>query len=164
MFVAEGFSGDEDLHPTASAAALSIQCAPPAEFEGTGLTKLKCASSKCDLSSAFKRSAFELFVDDDSDTVKFLCFATKLTCSKHGVFAEGDECLAYKKMKNPKKKGKVSKKEHHMVCELAFEDFLAVCLEELQKFRMHLFQIRTNCKKFPPNVRRKAVKPGSVAT
>ena len=70
--MAEGFSGDKDLHPTASAAALSIQCAPPAEFEGTGLTKLKCASSKCDLSSAFKRPAFELSVDDGSDTVKFL--------------------------------------------------------------------------------------------
>ena len=45
LFMAEGFSVDEDLHPTASATALSIQCAPPAEFEGSGLTKLKCASS-----------------------------------------------------------------------------------------------------------------------
>ena len=45
LFVAEAFCGEEDLHPTATAAALSIQCAPPAEFEGSGLTKLKCASS-----------------------------------------------------------------------------------------------------------------------
>ena len=164
LFVAEGFSGDEDLHPTASAAALSIQCAPPAEFEGSGLTKLKCASSKCDLCPAFKRPAFELSVDDDSDTVHFLCFETKLSCSKHGVLTEGDECLACKKMKNPKKRGKISKKEHQMANEMAFQDFWAVCLKELQKFRMHLFQIKTNCKKFVTNVRRQAVKPGSVAT
>ena len=164
LFVAEAFCGDEDLHPTASAAALSIQCAPPAEFEGSGLTKLKCASSKCDLCPAFKRPAFELSVDDDSDTVTFLCFETKLTCSKHGVLTEGDECLTCKKMKNPKKRGKVSKKEHQMLDELAFQEFWVVYLEELQKFRMHNFQIKTNCKKFVTNVRRKAVKPGSVAT
>ena len=51
-----------------------------------------------------------------------------------------------------------------MVDELAFQEFWAVHLEELQNFRMHLFQIRTNCKKFVTNVRRQAVKPGSVAT
>ena len=164
LFMAEGFSVDEDLHPTASAAALSIQCAPPAEFEGSGLTKLKCASSKCDLCPAFKRPAFELSVDDDSDTVTFLSFATKLTCSKHGIIPEGVECLTCKKMKNPKKRGKTSKKEHQMANQMAFQDFWAVYIEELQKFRMHLFQIKTNCKKFVTNVRRKAVKPGSIAT
>ena len=63
-------------------------------------------------------------------------------------------------MKNSKKKGKVSKKEHQMACELTFQEFWVVHLEELQKFRMHLF----HCKKFVTNVRRKAVKPGSVAT
>ena len=51
-----------------------------------------------------------------------------------------------------------------MACELTFQEFWVVHLEELQKFRMHLFQIKTNCKKFVTNVRRKAVKPGSVAT
>ena len=152
------------MHLTASAVALFIQCAPPAKFEGSGLTKLKCASSKCDLCPAFKRPAFELSVDDDSDTVKFLCFATKLSCSKHSVLTEGDEYLTCKKIKNPKKRGKVSKKEHQIVCEMAFQDFWTVYLKELQKFRMHLFQIRTNCKKFVTNVRWKAVKPESVAT
>ena len=102
LFMAEGFVGDVDLHPTASAAALSIQCSPPAEFEGSDLTKLKCASSKCAACPPFKRPAFELSIDDDSGTVQILCFATKLTCSKHGVLTEGDECLTCKKMKNPK--------------------------------------------------------------
>ena len=164
LFVAEAFCGDEDLHPTASAAALSIQCAPPAEFEGSGLTKLKCASSKCTACPPFKRPAFELSVDDDSDTVIFHSHETKINCSKHGVLTEGDECLTCKKMKNPKKKGKISKKEHQVMNQLGFQGFWAVYLEELEKFRMHLFQIRTNCKKFVTNVRRQAVKPWSVAT
>ena len=43
LFVAEGFSGDEDLHPTPSAAALSIQCAPPAGFKGSGLMQAPSA-------------------------------------------------------------------------------------------------------------------------
>ena len=85
LFKEEAFVDDHDLHPTAKDAALSIQCDPPAEFEGSGLTKLKCASSKCDLCPAFKRPTFELSVDDDSDTVIFLCFETKLTCSRCGV-------------------------------------------------------------------------------
>ena len=164
LFVAEAFCGEEDLHPTATAAALSIQCAPPAEFEGSGLTKLKCASSKCTDCPPFKRPAFELSVDDDSDTVIFCSYETKLSCSKHGVLTEGDECLACKNVKNPKKRGKISKKEHQMANEMAFQDFWAVHLKELQKFRMHNFQIKTNCKKFVTNVRRKAVKAGSVAT
>ena len=164
LFMAEGFAGDEDLHPTATAAALSIQCAPPAEFEGSGLTKLKCAGSKCTACPPSKRPAFELSVDDDSDTVIFHSCETKLNCSKHGVLTEGDECLACKKMKNPKKRGKISKKEHQMSCKLSFQEFWVVHLEELEKFKMHLFQIKTNCKKFVTNVRRKAVKPGSVAT
>ena len=39
LFMAEGFVGDEDLHPTANAPF--IQCAPLIEFEGLDLTKLK---------------------------------------------------------------------------------------------------------------------------
>ena len=164
LFVAEGFAGDENMHPIASAAALSIQCAPPAKFEGSGLTKLKCASSKCTACPPFKRPAFELSVDDDSDTVIFHSYETKHSCSKHGVLTEGVECLVCKNMKNPKKRGKTSKKEHQLANEMAFQDFWAVHLKELQKFRMHNFQIKTNCKKFVTNVRRQAVKPGSVAT
>ena len=58
LFEEEAFVDDQDLHPTAKDAALSIQCDSPAGFEGSGLTKLKCASSKCDLCPAFKRPAF----------------------------------------------------------------------------------------------------------
>ena len=47
--------------------------------------------------------------------------------------------------------------------QLDFQDFWKLYLCELKKFRMHLFQVRTNCKKFIINVRASAVKSCSVA-
>ena len=65
LFREEAFaSGDQDLHPTAKAAALSIQCDPPDEFFGTGLTRLCCAARECANCPDFKRPELELTAND----------------------------------------------------------------------------------------------------
>ena len=65
--------------------------------------------------------------------------------------------------KNQKQRGKICRRSHQALEECGFQEFWHDCFEELKKFRMHLFQVRTNCKKFVTGVRRQAVKAGSVA-
>ena len=65
--------------------------------------------------------------------------------------------------KSQKQRGKICRRSHQVLQECNFQEFWGDHFEELRKFRMHLFQLRTNCKKFVTGVRRQAVKAGSVA-
>ena len=65
--------------------------------------------------------------------------------------------------KNQKQRGKICRRSHQVLQECNFQEFWGDYFQELRKFRMHLFQVRTNCKKFVTGVRRQAVKAGSVA-
>ena len=62
-----------------------------------------------------------------------------------------------------KRKGKLSTRTHQTLEDKTFEEFWVLHSKELDKFKMHHFQMVTNSKKFITNVRRQCVKTGSVA-
>ena len=68
LFSAEAPVGDCGLRPTPKEAALSMQCDPPAGFEGSDLTRLCCAAGKCVDCPDFNRPEFELTAND---SIKF---------------------------------------------------------------------------------------------
>ena len=161
LFKEQAFDGDDDLHPTGKEAALCIQCDPPAAFAGSGLTKLCCAAGNCASCPDFQRPEFELTA---TDPIKFFHFSSLPSCSRCGALdPDAKECAFCMTKRNIKQRGKVCKRSHQVLQECGFQEFWEKCFEELKSFRMHLFQVRSNCKKFVTGVGRQAVKAGSVA-
>ena len=113
LFQSEGFVGEFDLHPSAKDAALSIQCDPPEGFVGSGLTKLCCALGRCDDCPQFARPIAELTA---TDPIKFFSFPTLPSCSRCGALDAGvNECAFCNQKKDPKQRGKVSRRVHSSV-------------------------------------------------
>ena len=69
-------------------------------------------------------------------------------------------CVWHEK-KEEKQRGKICGRSHQVLQERSFQEFWGDCFEELKKSGMHLFQVKTNCKKFVTGVRRQVVKAGS---
>ena len=58
------------------------------------------------------------------------------------------KCASCVEKKDTSKRGNVCRRNHQVLEESGFQDFWEDCFfKELKKFRMHLFQVRSNCKK-----------------
>ena len=53
-------ASNEPINKTCSEAVMCIQCEPPIDFDGTGLTRLRCANGTCDDCGVIQRPTAEM--------------------------------------------------------------------------------------------------------
>ena len=159
LFTAEGFFGDEDLYPTANAAALSIQFAPSADLMAQ-VWQNWSAQAPSVLLVQLSRG---LLLNCPFLLLMTLTLSNLIVLKPNSLAVSVEWSLKAMSAWPAKEESKEERQDFQERAPNGRRAKCAVHLEELQKFRMSLHQMRSNCKKFVTNVRRKAVKPRSIA-
>ena len=158
----QAFDGDDTLHPKSKHAAYSIQCDPPEGFQGSGITKLKCALGQCPDCPKYCQPISEQTVERP---IKFYSFKRLPTCSSCGALPENSTscCHCVAKHKIEKDRGKIKTKKHLILNDQPFEEFFKLYESTLQKYRIHRFKFLVLSKKLTIDVRQSSLQPGDVA-
>ena len=159
LFTAEGFFGDEDLYPTANAAALSIQFAASADLMVQVWQNWSAQAPSVLLVQLLRG----LLLNCPFLLLMTLTLSNLIVLKPNSLAVSVEWSLKAMSAWPAKEESKEERQDFQERAPNGRRAKCAVHLEELQKFRMSLHQMRSNCKKFVTNVRRKAVKPRSIA-
>ena len=107
VYKTEAFEDSNPINKTCGEAAMCVQCEPPEDFDGTGLTKLNCANGSCEDCGLIIKPKAERGCEK---LIRWYEYKLLPHCTECGPLEEGaKECAECLKQKVKKKGGKCPK-------------------------------------------------------
>ena len=155
----QAFEGSEPLHARGRHASECIQCSAPKDFEGTGITRMRCASGLCRRCGIHKyqRPKAE---KETKKVIRWYDYQKLPTCSHCGAMPDGTvECTHC-----PISKRKpLANRNHLALQEKSFPDFWKEYSLSLSSFTMHRFKMLVLGKTYTTDVRKNSLRENEFA-